>query len=230
MTFKLKPLACLLLLALGSAQANAATVTLDGEHFTISYDTAVLGLFGTPTLIDSTLVFAPGGSSSGFSAESYGGINVNNSTFSFFITADPGYKLTGFNLYEAGDYMLIGDSSQVSVGGQLRLKPVGGSVVTAAITPGMPLTTHTSFDQFAMTNWDATASISPTTSLTSAVVSIENLLGARARLTEDGYAFIEKKNVELGFVLMPIPEPGAYAMFLAGLGMMGFVARRRSQR
>lgn len=28
-------------------------------------------------------------------------------------------------------------------------------------------------------------------------------------------------------VLSPIPEPEAYAMFLAGLGLMGFIARRR---
>ena len=28
----------------------------------------------------------------------------------------------------------------------------------------------------------------------------------------------------------PLPEPGTYAMFLAGLGMVGLVARRRKQR
>jgi hypothetical protein len=30
--------------------------------------------------------------------------------------------------------------------------------------------------------------------------------------------------------LVPIPEPGTYAMILAGLGLMGFMARRRMQR
>jgi len=28
----------------------------------------------------------------------------------------------------------------------------------------------------------------------------------------------------------PIPEPETYAMMLAGLGLMGFVARRRKQK
>ena len=229
MTFKFKPLAAVFLLAIAAAQANAANVTLDGGNFTISYDTAVVGLFGTPELVGSTLVFAPGGAP-GFAAQSDSGVKFTNSTFSFMITADPGYKLSSFNLFEGGDYYLIGDSSRVSVGGQLRVKPVGEAVMTAAIAPSMPLTTHTSFEQFATTDWDATASINPTMALSSAVVSIENLLGARARLVEDGYAFIQKKNVELGFVLTPIPEPASYAMLLAGLGMLGLVARRRSRR
>jgi hypothetical protein len=226
MTFKFKTLTAAFLLALGSAHASAANVTLDGGNFTISYDTAVIGLFGAPELVGSTLVFSPGGNP-GFSAQSENGVKFTNSTFSFMITADPGYALSSFNLFEGGDYLLIGGASRVSVGGQLRVKPVGGAVLTAAIAPSVPLTAQTSFEQFATTNWDASASISPTLALSSATVSIENLLGARARLTEDGYAFIEKKNVELGFVLTAVPEPTSYAMLLAGLGMMGFVARRR---
>lgn len=229
MTFKFKPLAAVFLLALASANANAANVTLDGDHFSISYDTAVIGLFGAPSLIGSSLVFAPGGNP-GFSAQSDNGVKVTNSTFSFMIMADPGYKLSSFNLFEGGDYMLIGNSSRVSVGGQLRVKPVNLAALTAAVTPSMPLTSQTTFEAFATTNWDAHASISPAVSLSSATVSIENLLGARARLVEDGYAFIEKKNVELSFVLMPVPEPESYAMLLAGLGLMGTVARRRSKR
>ncbi|UCV29992.1 PEP-CTERM sorting domain-containing protein [Ferribacterium limneticum] len=227
MTFRLKPLAAVFLLAIAAAQANAATVTLDGEHFTISYETEAQYLFGVPRLVDSTLVFGPSGS--GFAAKSYGGNNVTNATFSFFITADPGYKVSSFNLYEGGDYMLIGDASVVSLGGELRVKPVGEAVMTAAIRPSLPLTTHTSFERFATTDWDTTASIRPTAKLTSAQVSIENMFYSFASSSQRGYAFIEMKNVELGFVLTPIPEPASYAMLLAGLGMMGFVARRRSQ-
>lgn len=228
MTFRLKPLAAVFLLAIAAAQANAATVTLDGEHFTISYETEVLGLFGTPELIDSTLVFAPGGTP-GFSARTSNGIGFTNATFSFKIAADPGYKITGFNLLEAGDYFLVGSSSEVSLSGQLRVKPVGTSALTAPIVNAAPLTTQTSFQSFTTTDWEAAASVSPTTSLSSAKVSIENMFYSFASSSQRGYAFIEMKNVELGFVLTPIPEPASYAMLLAGLGMMGFVARRRSQ-
>ncbi|MBI1989245.1 MAG: PEP-CTERM sorting domain-containing protein, partial [Betaproteobacteria bacterium] len=33
-----------------------------------------------------------------------------------------------------------------------------------------------------------------------------------------------------GIILAAIPEPETYAMMLAGLGLMGFVARRRRQK
>ncbi|MCB1896110.1 MAG: PEP-CTERM sorting domain-containing protein [Rhodocyclaceae bacterium] len=44
------------------------------------------------------------------------------------------------------------------------------------------------------------------------------------------YAFIEKKNVELEIGVTAVPEPQAYALMLAGIGMVGFAARRRLQR
>jgi hypothetical protein len=37
-------------------------------------------------------------------------------------------------------------------------------------------------------------------------------------------------NAAVNFNTAPIPEPETYAMMLAGLGMMGFVARRRKQK
>lgn len=228
MTFKFKSLAGALLLAVFSAQASAATATLDGDHFTISYDTDAIGLFGAPSLIGNSLVFAPSGSP-GFSAQTGSGIKFTNSTFSFVVTADAGYKLSGFDLYEAGDYFLIGEGSKVSVGGQLRVKSVGQPLLSAAVAPSQPLTTHTSFESMATSNWEAIAAINPTQAMSNAVVSIQNLLGAYVPTNEMGYAFIEKKNVELGFSVTPIPEPESYAMLLAGLGLMGVVARRRGK-
>ena len=34
----------------------------------------------------------------------------------------------------------------------------------------------------------------------------------------------------VGVFAIPVPEPETYAMMLAGLGLMGFVARRRKQK
>lgn len=229
MAFKFKPIAAAVLFAALSAQAFAATNTLDGDHFTITYEDNVIGLFGTPSLVNSSLVFGNIGGSPGFSAQTGSGIKFTNSTFAFTITADQGYTLSGFNLYEAGDYFMIGGTNEVSVGGQLRVKPLGVTAMTSDIVATAPLTATTSFSQRSMTDWEAHASVNPTTALTSATVSIENILGAYVPTA--GYAFIEKKNVELGFILTSVPEPESYAMLLAGLGvMMGVVSRRRNKR
>ena len=64
MSFNIKVLASAILLAIATTQASAANVTLDGDNFTISYDTNVIGLFGSPSLVPTwslhlaaTLVF-----------------------------------------------------------------------------------------------------------------------------------------------------------------------------
>ena len=77
MSFNIKVLASAILLAIATTQASAANVTLDGDNFTISYDTNVIGLFGSPYLVGSNLVFAPGGNP-GFSAQSESGIKFTN--------------------------------------------------------------------------------------------------------------------------------------------------------
>jgi len=42
-----------------------------------------------------------------------------------------------------------------------------------------------------------------------------------------GGSFTFGSDGSLGFALTPVPEPGTYALLLAGLGVVGFVARRR---
>ncbi|SDA20258.1 PEP-CTERM protein-sorting domain-containing protein [Nitrosospira sp. Nsp18] len=47
--------------------------------------------------------------------------------------------------------------------------------------------------------------------------------------TNGGSPGFDVVNVQ-GLNVIPVPEPETYAMFLAGLGLMGFMARRRSHR
>ena len=45
-----------------------------------------------------------------------------------------------------------------------------------------------------------------------------------------GDTFRDKISLAVNFQAAPIPEPETYAMFLAGLGLMGAIARRRKSR
>ncbi|NTV69981.1 MAG: PEP-CTERM sorting domain-containing protein [Azonexaceae bacterium] len=219
---QLKPLAALIATALISTSALAATQTLDAGNFTISYDDSALGLFGTPVLTSSGIAFAPGGTP-GFTAVN----SVLQSTAALTITADAGYKLTSFNLNEKGSYFKVGDSSIVFVGGSLSLQDLAntnGNVVNN-FSSSVPLTVSTTFDQhFKTENWSASTSANLTSAKVN--VSILDVLGAIPG-SNGGYASIGKSSVILDVTVAAVPEPQSFAMLLAGLGIVGAVARRR---
>lgn len=224
---QLKPLAALVATALISTGALAATQTLDAGNYSISFDDSLLGLFGTPMLTASgDLAFSPSGTP-GFSAQTGSGFNFTNSTVALTITADAGYQLTGFNLIEKGDYFKIGAGSEVAVLGQLRVQDLVNANVNLSnsIASAVPLdVTSSSFANLATTDWTASASIGQFAT-GKAAVSIDNILGAY--VPNSGYAFIEKNNIFLDISVAAVPEPESFAMLLAGLGIVGAMARRR---
>ncbi|UCV18456.1 PEP-CTERM sorting domain-containing protein [Ferribacterium limneticum] len=217
---QLKPLAALIATALISTSALAATQTLDAGNYTISYDDSFLGLFGTPTLTASGISFATGGVP-GFTAVN----SVLEATVSLTITADAGYKLTSFNLGEKGSYFKVDNSSSVFVGGNLTVQDLvntSSSVIKDIVT--VPLTDTTTFNsQFHVSTWNASTSAHLETA--KAAVSIFDVLGAIP--ANGGYASIGKTNVILDVGVAAVPEPQSFAMLLAGLGIIGAVARRR---
>lgn len=225
---QLKPLAALIATALISTSALAATQTLDAGNYTISFDDSLLGLFGTPTLTASgDLAFTPSGNP-GFSAQTGSGFDFTNSTVALTITADAGYKLTGFNLLEKGDYFKIGAGNEVAVLGQLRVQDLVDANVSLSnsIASAAPLNvTSSSFATLATTDWTATASIGQLAT-DKAVVSIQNILSAFVG-PSSGYVFIEKNSAVLSVNVTAVPEPQSFAMLLAGLGVVGAMARRR---
>jgi hypothetical protein len=53
-------------------------------------------------------------------------------------------------------------------------------------------------------------------------------IGQQASASSYNFTFYRSEGKQDFLVATPVPEPGTYAMFLAGLGLMGVIARRRS--
>lgn len=232
-----KPLAAWIIasVALIAGPASAVPVTISGTTVSFTFDDAMVGLFGPATVSGDSLFFTP----TNFKAfSSNNGIVRTSSTFNIAVTANAGYQISGADLTEAGDYFAINTSGLdgIAVGGQLRLIDLEAPftpAVTTSILPNAPLTATTTLATFATTNWTALASATVpmgwggTDGIATAVnVTIENILIASS-LNAASAAFIEKKFAGLEIVTTPVPEPQTYALFLAGLGLVGFMARRR---
>jgi PEP-CTERM motif len=83
-----------------------------------------------------------------------------------------------------------------------------------------------------ISNWGTTVNYSPSVGVTTVVLNPISLAagtytlqikGTVAGLSGGSYAGVLN-------IANPVPEPETYAMFLAGLGLMGFTARRKSKQ
>jgi hypothetical protein len=132
--------------------------------------------------------------------------------------------LTGFNLSEDGGYTLDGGSAWIA--GFLKAVDSEGST-------GNQLTSNISGSALTGSGgaWTGTAAISlPATGwggadgvVTSVTLTLSNQLFAL------GAASIWKDGVSLSTVTTPVPEAETYAMMLVGLGLVGFMVRRRNR-
>jgi hypothetical protein len=192
-----------------------------------SFDDALLGLFGQPVVTGDSLYFTP----TTFSAEALNGagFDLTKATANIKVTAHDGFDFTSLALSERGDYLQVGAGAKVAVSGQIRvfdsMNPA--SEVTASILPTTPFLPT---DDFITKNWTAGAATSLVDMKSASMlnVTIENILIAQSPLGTETLAFIEKKFAGLDVVTAPIPEADTYAMLLAGLGLIGYVVRRRA--
>lgn len=221
------------LLSGGALAVNMVTVA--GANVSFTYDADLLGLYGTPSVSGDSLVFTP----TNFFAESTNGegFAMTNATLNVRITANGGYQFSNVSLIERGDYYLIGSDAEVAVGGQIRVFDLDNPIVneaTDSIETTAPLSVHTTLSGFTTTNWTANASVAiPGTGWGGADgivdgvnLTIENLLIANTSQSGSA-AFIEKKFAGSTLIITAVPEAETYAMMLAGLGLVGFMARRR---
>lgn len=214
--------------ALLSSQALAIPVTVSGATVSFTYDSDLAGLFGAPTVVADSIFFNP----TSFKAQSFNGAGFvsTSQTFNITVNAKPGYLVSAVNLTEDGDYYNIGSGTGVAVGGKLYVRDLGSPLSTplsASIKPTAPLTDVTTLGGFETTNWTATAGVTVPSAVSGVNVTIQNILLANSSSLGSA-AFIEKKFAGLSIVTA-IPEPQTYALFLAGLGLVGFMAWRGSR-
>lgn len=208
----------------------AAPVTMSGDNVDFIFDDALLGLNGKAQVRGDTLYFMP----IDFDAKSLNGQGyvLANETMNILVSAHDGWSFAGVNLLERGDYLLLGEGGKVHVTGQMRVFDVAKPLVdlTSGIVPLSAL------DQtgLSMVNWASNSAVDLSSMHGASMVNVtvENLL--LASTTNPGtLAFIEKKWIGLSMDMdglahaaTPVPEADAYAMLLAGLGLVGLAYRR----
>lgn len=211
-----------LAVALFGAHARAAVevnqttgvVTATGTNVTYTFNATDLGLFGpveSVSISGDTLMFAPSAfsiSDNGFLDEF---INID-------VSAHAGYQLSSFSLEEGGTYTA---GAYLDVDGTFEVRDfylpndnhVGAGIVESLGVAG---------------DWTAqTGTVTPLAGwgangiFDQATLTVTNVLIAQG-------ASISKNYVSIYAIATPVPEAETYAMLLAGLGLVGFMARRRS--
>lgn len=212
-----------------SPTAHGAMQTLSGSSFDLTYDDALLGLWGAPSLSGTTIFFTP----TSFLAQSTngspptGGVVATTSTINLTLTAKPGFSFGTLALTERGDYVLNGAGSSVSVGGQLiafdQSNPINSySASFINPSPTTPLTTNNN----SLQPWQAGASLAvglpPFFDPTVLRVTLQNQLIATTTPAggAGSLAFIQKKfaGAPVTLEVLPLPEPGA--MLLVSIGLV----------
>jgi hypothetical protein len=144
------------------------------------------------------------------------------------VSAHTGYQLTAFNLDEQGGYSLAGEGASAYVSGYLGALDIEGNTsnhLNSALQSSLSNGTWSASAGVTLpaTGWGGTDGIVSSVSL-----AISNDLFADAGFGSS--ASIYKDFVGITAVTTPVttpvPEADTYAMLLAGLGLVGFMARR----
>ncbi len=209
-----------------AGNALAAGVTLVGTNVTYSFDDADLGLFGAASVSGDNLMFSP----TNFSAISDGTLPAfTYQTLNVTVSInDPIHnQLSAFNLSESGSYTMGGGAS-VGVTGKLTALDIEGATNNNINKMDSTIVASSPFNA-ASGNWNAAAGVTlPATGWggTDGLVHSVSLTISNQLFVTGGIGDIWKNAVMVNASVSPVPEAETYAMMLAGLGLVGFMARR----
>jgi hypothetical protein len=201
--------------------SGASAITLAGGNVSYSFDAAQLGLFGTASLVGGNLALTPTNFLATSSTPAVQTVHIT-------ITADAGYTLSALNLSESGGYsMPAGAADQVYLAGNISVLDIEGDTSNKLVSNIQALAPFSG----AGGNWAAQAGVVVPASgwggsdgiVSSVRFTITNQLFAL------GGGEIWKDAISVMAVTTPVPEAETYAMMLVGLGLVGFMARRRTR-
>lgn len=134
-----------------------------------------------------------------------------------------------FTLTYLGQESVFNDGIRISIGGaQLNEGSAVGSSITGSMTAGTALNfTFFGSDGASVTNGVIPPDMNPSFALLGTNVAtsrgtFQYVLGYNDSANHDDW-----DDFVVGINVAPVPEPQTYALMLAGLGVVGFVARRR---
>lgn len=225
---KLKNVLVSAVLVTGMSLASAATV--DYDAFTLDFnDDTVLG--------SPSFSFSGGAGLTGFGWSLPSDIQVistggspESATFtlpSFTITAKPGWVLSGPVGSLLGNVVFneVGDGASTSMFATADVSIDGGTAFAAGGAVDRSITTVTDTVISGFYRGSAVADYGSFTTLSVTNVSLS--------LSAEGGIFAsiiaQPQNIlEFSLTAAPVPEPEAWALLMAGLGLVGYAARRRS--
>lgn len=205
----------------------SATISVNAGPYTLTYDetTAGFGWLSGSTTGSFEWSLQKAVSVQSFSA---GSVTATFALPDFTITANPGYALSGVLTGSIGNvvYFEAGPAASTNMAAGATLTVGANPAVVIPVASLVKTSTNLNSGWFAGT---ASAPIGTVNSLsvTGGTLVLTANAGAASFAAITGQP---QNKLKFEFTAVPVPEPETYALLLAGLGMVGMIARRRQPR